>query len=670
MGDLLKYQKIQFSTIMKKILFIILIALSFQMPSMAQEVQYEKPTWLFGVAAGANFNFYEGTTQRLNSNLTVPTAFKDGNGIGLFAAPLVEYHFPNSVWGIMLQTGYDNRQGDWDQVISPCNCPMDLSTDLSYITVEPSLRFAPFKNGLYVYGGPRVAFNLDKSFTYEKGTNPDFPEQIAEPAVKEDFGDVENTIISMQVGAGFDIPLSSNMQKTQFVLSPFVSFQPYFGENPRATESWNITTVRVGAALKFGQGRKSVIEEAEVVAPIVGFTVNSPVNKPGEKIVSETFPLRNYVFFEKETTEISKRYVLLNKDQVKDFKEDQVEVKSPKDVSGRSKREMTVYYNVLNILGDRMEKNPSSSITLVGSSEKGPEDGKLMAASVKKYLVDVFAIEGTRIAVEGRKNPKIASLKPGGKNELDLLREEDRRVSIESNSPELLMAFQSGPNAAMKPVQLRGIQEAPATSYVTFKTEGAKEAFSTWKLELTDEKGMVKTYGPYTEEEVSIPGKTILGNSPNGDFNVKMIGTTPSGEIVTEESNINVVLWTPSELEEGMRFSILYEFDDATAISMYEKYLTEIVAPKIPKNGKVIIQGHTDIIGETDHNQKLSLARANNVKKILEKALLNSSRSDVTFEVKGFGEDVAKSPFGNTLPEERSYNRTVVIDLLPGNKAF
>ncbi len=655
---------------MKKILFIILIALGFQMPSMAQEVQYEKPTWLFGVAAGANFNFYEGTTQRLNSNLTVPAAFHDGDGIGLFAAPLVEYHFPNSVWGIMLQTGYDNRQGDWDQVTSPCNCPMDLSTDLSYITVEPSLRIAPFKNGLYVYGGPRLAFNLDKSFTYEKGTNPDYPEQIAGPAVNADFGDVENTIISMQIGAGFDIPLSSNTQKTQFVLSPFVSFQPYFGQNPRATESWNITTVRVGAALKFGRGRKSVIEEAEAVAPLVGFTVNSPVNKPGEKIVSETFPLRNYVFFEKESTEISNRYVLLNKDQVKDFKEDQVEVKSPKDVSGRSKREMTVYYNVLNILGDRMGKNPSSTITLVGSSEKGPEDGKLMAASVKNYLVDVFAIEDTRIAVEGRKNPKIASLKPGGINELDLLREEDRRVSIESNSPELLMAFQSGPNAALKPVQLRGIQEAPEDSYVTFKTEGAKVAFSTWKLELTDDKGMVKTYGPYTEEEVSIPGKTILGNSPNGDFNVKMIGTTPSGEIVTEESNINVVLWTPSELEEGMRFSILYEFDDATAISMYEKYLTEIVAPKIPENGKVIIQGHTDVIGETEHNQKLSLARANNVKKILENALSNSNRSDVTFEVQGFGEDVVKSPFGNKLPEERSYNRTVVIDLLPGNKAL
>ncbi|HSP11952.1 MAG TPA: OmpA family protein, partial [Salegentibacter sp.] len=427
---------------------------------------------------------------------------------------------------------------------------------------------------------------------------------------------------------------------------------------------------RAGAALKFGVGRKSVIEDAEAVAPLVGFTVNSPVNKPGELIVSETFPLRNYVYFEKESTEIPNRYVLLNKDQVKDFKEDQVEVKSPEDVTGRSKRAMAVYHNVLNILGDRMEKNPSSTITLVGSSEKGPEDGNLMAESVKTYLVDVFGIEARRIAVDGRKDPKIPSEQPGGTLELDLLREEDRRVSIESNSPELLMEFQSGPNAPLKPVQIRGIQKAPDSSHVTFKADGAKEAFSTWNLELTDENAMLETYGPYTEDEVNIPGKTILGNSPKGDFRVKMIGTTPDGETVIEESNINVVLWTPTETEEGMRFSILYEFDNSVAIPMYEKYLTEIVAPKIPENGKVIIKGHTDVIGEEENNQILSLARANDVKKILESALSNSNRSDVTYEVHGSGEDEGLAPFGNKLPEERSYNRTVVIDLLPGNKAL
>jgi hypothetical protein len=52
---------------------------------------------------------------------------------------------------------------------------------------------------------------------------------------------------------------------------------------------------------------------------------------------------------------------------------------------------MTVYYNILNILGDRMQKNPNATITLVGSSEQGPADG-LMSESIKTYLVDVFAI--------------------------------------------------------------------------------------------------------------------------------------------------------------------------------------------------------------------------------------------------------------------------------------
>jgi hypothetical protein len=47
---------------------------------------------------------------------------------------------------------------------------------------------------------------------------------------------------------------------------------------------------------------------------------------------------------------------------------------------------MTVYYNVLNILGDRMQKNPSATITLVGSSNNGNSDGLTMAESVKTYL--------------------------------------------------------------------------------------------------------------------------------------------------------------------------------------------------------------------------------------------------------------------------------------------
>jgi hypothetical protein len=37
----------------------------------------------------------------------------------------------------------------------------------------------------------------------------------------------------------------------------------------------------------------------------------------------------------------------------------------------------------------------------------------------------------------------------------------------------------------------------------------------------------------------------------------------------------------------------------------------------------------------------------------------------MSFEVYGFGEDQALSPFANDTPEERFYNRAVVIDIIP-----
>ena len=645
----------------KSLIIGAVILTGIQAPLQAQEAPFTKPSWWFGAAAGANFNFYNGSTQNLNAGFTPPVAFHDGKGVGLYLAPLVEFHRPESRWGVMLQAGLDSRRGSFEEEITPCNCPANLSTDLSYITVEPSLRFAPFKSGFYLMGGPRLAFNVAKSFTYELGKNPEFPEQAATPEVKGDLSNVEKNLISMQIGAGYDIPLSSQYKQTQAVLSPFVSFQPYFGQSPRSTETWTMTTFRVGAALKFGRGRKNAV----ISDPQVQFSVNSPANIPADRRVRETFPLRNYVYFNLGSTDIPDRYVMLGQDQVKDFKADQLEVSAPVNPSGRSAREMTVYYNVLNILGDRMGKNPATTVTLVGSSEKGPADGKAMATSVKEYLTGIFGIDASRVSIEGRDKPKIPSEQPGGTLELGLLREGDRRVSIESSSPALLMEFQTGPGAPLKPVEMT-VQEAPLDSYVSFNVAGANEAFSSWSLAVVDENGTAQNFGPYTQDSVSIPGKTILGNRPEGNYKVTMTGQTKSGETVKKDTSAHLVRWMPAKDEEGMRFSVIYEFNQSEAIDMYEKYITDIVTPKIPAGGTVSIHGHTDIIGDEANNQKLSLARANNVRKIIENSLTKAGRSDVKFEVDGFGEDQASSPFENKYPEERAYNRTVMIDIIPG----
>src|SRR5665647_813855 len=375
--------RLPYNLAFKSLIVVASILACIQAPLQAQDTKYTKPSWYFGVAGGANVNFYRGTTQMLNSALTVPSAFyndKDhltGKGVGLYVAPLIEFHRPDTRLGVMLQFGYDSRRGKFNQVLSPCNCPEDLKTDLSYFTIEPSLRFAPFKSDFYLYAGPRFAFNTSKSFTYQQGINPAYPQQVADPEVKGDFSDVWNNLVSMQIGAGYDIPISSQNNRTQFVLSPFVSFQPYFGQDPRTVESWNLTTLRAGIALKLGRGH--VIEEPlevlvppiVVVEPDVQFTLNAPKNIAVERRVRETFPLRNYVFFNGKSTQIPDRYVLLRKDQVKDFKEEQLEVFTPKELSGRAKRQMTVYYNVINILGDRMVKNPSTVVRLSGASMQG-----------------------------------------------------------------------------------------------------------------------------------------------------------------------------------------------------------------------------------------------------------------------------------------------------------
>jgi outer membrane protein OmpA-like peptidoglycan-associated protein len=652
-----------------------LAALAIILPAAlpAQAPHYSIPSWWWGVAAGANVNFYGGSTDNLNAAVDVPTPFHRALGLGLYAAPLLEYRPANSYWGGMLQIGYDSRRAQYEQETAPCNCPSDLSVELGYVSIEPSLRFAPFKSSLYFYLGPRIAYNVQKSFLLEQISDPNDPGGAEYADKLGDFSDVRTTIFSGQIGAGYDIAFQPGMHRTQWVLSPFVAYHPYFGQDPRSVGLWTNSALRAGVALKMGRGKLLPVTEVLDIVPMpaaaippVYFTANAPGQIPDTRQVNEIFPLRNYVFFDSGATEIPARYVRLRPGQVKDFQEAQIGMPYSSEALGRSHRQLVVYYNVLNILGDRMRTQPSTKIRLVGSSEDGQDDALAMAGAVERYLVQVFAIDGSRITVEGRLRPEIASGQAGGHRERALLRAGNRRVSIESDSPDLLMEFQRGPTALMKPIQLRDVAVPPLESYVNFNAEGADDAFMSWRMEITDAAGKVQTYGPYTRERVSIPGKTILGRNAVGDYHVVMVGETPSHQVVRKSTDMHLALWTPAVDEEVMRFSVLYEFDDAKTPEMYVQYLTEIVAPKISAGSKVMVHGYTDVIGEEPYNRALSLARAEDVRQILQKALAKAGREGVTIETYGFGEDPFMTQFENDYPEERFYNRSVLIDIVDG----
>ncbi|RYY84846.1 MAG: flagellar motor protein MotB [Chitinophagaceae bacterium] len=630
--------------------------------AVAQKPIASKPVWWFGQSGAVNMNHYGGTTQSLNPAVYVPTAFHKGEGTKPYVSLLAEYR-KGRVWGAMLNIAFDNRGGTFDEVMAPCNCPAELSTNLAYAAIEPSVRIAPFSSAFYIFAGPTVSFNVQRSFTYRQDKQTD---------KSGDWSEIRRTLLSAQAGAGIDIPLSKATAGTQMTLSPFASLLTNFGHNPRSVENWSVYTVRAGIALKFGVVPKAALKAKDVaevpVVPQQGavqFSVRAPKVVPANRRVKETFPLRNSVFFDNGSVEIPNRYVLLNNSQASAFRETQLQEGQPANLSnGRSARQLAVYYNILNIVGDRLRSDPQSTITLQGASDKNPVEGKTMAETVKNYLVTRFGIDGSRISTEGRDKPEIPSEQPGATKEMDLLKAGDRRVDIVSTSPGIFLQVGGVTSPYLKPVQITAVQTDPMDSHVIFTNTNASQELRSWNVAVTDEQGAVQTYGPFTGDIASVSGNTILAGRKQGNYTVQMRGITKNGASVQQQSSVSL-MQRADEVQEGLRYSILFDFDQSKSIASYEKFLTDVVAPLIPDNSSVTIHGHTDNIGEETYNHSLSHDRATGTQAILAAALSRAGKKGVQFQTYGFGEDAGMAPFANTYPEERFYNRTVIIDILP-----
>ncbi len=657
------------STWLTRILFSFVTLMSLHSAIIAQEIQRTRPTWWFGAAAGANLNFYGGSTQDLTSSLITPVPFGNGFGAGFWLAPLAEYR-PDPMWGLMLQAGYDDRRASFSDVTSPTGQNMTLSATPRYISIEPSLRYTPFSNPLYVYAGPRIAFlwapnwgtsplKDERSFTYTRE---------GATGSKGEFRDMKSQVWSLQIGVGYDFELLSKNDKNQIELSPFIAFQPAYGDEPRKIDSWDIATVRVGAAIKFGSG--SVIPQgkpvavAEIVERDVQFSVRAPKAVPIKRRVRESFPLRNYVFFDEGSSELSGRYVSLTKDQAASFQEGQLQEVRPINSTGRSLRQMTVYYNILNIVGDRLKRNPGTTISLSGASGLGLNLSKARAETIKRYLVDVFGVDSARITTEGKDKPGIPSVVPDATRELGLLQAEDRRVDIESTSPEMMIQVGGARHYMLRPVEIVAVVEDPLDSRVLFHVEGAKEVLASWSLEISEEHGNVQRYGPYTRDDESISGNTILGDRSQGDYRIVMLAETKGGKSVNKQASVHLVRRV-DQPKEAVRYSILFDFDRSQTVDSYELFLTNTVTPLIPDNGMVIIHGHTDIVGDEVYNDSLSNRRALDAQGIIQSAIAKSDKHGITFETFGMGENAEYAPFDNYFPEERFYNRTVIIDIIP-----
>jgi outer membrane protein OmpA-like peptidoglycan-associated protein len=643
------------------------IMLLFISPLWAQQTERVRPRWFFGQSIGINANRIQGNAQDLNALTFIPTAFTAGTGIKPYASVYVEY-FPKKTVGIMLNLSYDHRGGKFTEVLAPCDCPENLTSHLAYASIEPSLKFTPFKNGFYVFAGPTFLLNINKGFTYT---------QLYQTDVHADFGQVVDPQFGGQAGLGFDWALSNKSNRTQIYLSPFASIQTNLVPTTRVNETWNVQTIRVGLALKIGGVKKvDILKEAPLPIeskPIkmadIPFSVRAPEWITQVQHIQEVLPLRHSIFFDMGSAEIPARYTVLNAKEALKFTEAQMVQNAPDNLGdGRSARQMAIYHHILNITGDRLRSNPQSSILLIGSSDNNAPEGKRMAALVKAYLVNNFQIDSSRISLQGREHPLIPSEQKGGVRELDLLHQGDRRVDIITKSSRVLEPVGNRKNRNLVATDLKNTPKDLIENQVVFTAEHANKELQGWNMTLKNEAGVVQQYGPYTRDVVALSGNKILGQSTEGTYAVQMIGTRKDGGVFEKSSTLRLKKALNGPHDQAYRFSVLFEFDQAKSIVTYKEFLTQIVGPYLTDKSRVSIHGHTDIIGDEAYNLKLSKDRAQSAQKILENYLKSYPNRKVTFETVGYGEEQAFAPFENTLPEERFYNRCVIIDVVSPQK--
>jgi len=120
---------------------------------------------------------------------------------------------------------------------------------------------------------------------------------------------------------------------------------------------------------------------------------------------------------------------------------------------------------------------------------------------------------------------------------------------------------------------------------------------------------------------------------------------------IQTEQNLQLILET-----------VLFEFDKATLLPEGQLKIVEFVKIIQQQDSQnILIEGHTDDIGEEDYNQDLSERRAHTIYETLKANGVEQER----LIIRGIGEHKPIAP--NTMEEGRQKNRRVEITVLPRN---
>jgi len=703
---------------MKKILLIILTLCFSYLNSQAQHENYilYNPIHLgFGLTGGLGFHSTN-TTLRCIGDPACPTY--DG-GVGSQFGIMGNVEWMPTDWGMRGSIGFSNGSvemstidsrafvKDVNGMIVPLVREHSLNISLPMINMDLGLQKS-FGNSRLFFG-PSFGFLLSPNWkstsTLLSPNNVTFNSGSRDTVfLNQEIPNVNSLQFGFSMGYGHHIPISKKV-----VIVPEISASIPFSRIIAGPE-WKQTSILIGMSIRWGMGavKEEVIRRAEVIDTIevnvnerIGSLIIEGQKKSTKSIeefethkiitetiqrtdtlkvglppkvspkpvmkahiaqdeeseevdainvrgqlVTEAFPILPMVFFSEADANLHPRYRQLR--TIEGFASDKLEPL----VSEQHK-------DILNIIGERMNKNMQAKIELHGFSDPTTENSDCELAgkrvgTVREYLANVWNVDRSRITIEMDKrrcspeNPTMSRIPQGY--------EENRRIEIISEQKDIL-----APVIRSRYVEIT--EYAPKELHINAsRTIG--ENINSWKLssQLGDSVLHVKDGAQiplWIQMPIEKEDARLMQQSMNDQLQMSMIIQDNEGDLGSTEMSIPIQRDTTNYAIQ--RLSLMHFPVQKATLDRQGRNAIDAFLQDLEDNASISIMGYSDNLGNAQSNLELSKERAETVYKYIRSI---KPKSNIV-KVNGLGSTALPPGIrSHELPESRFLSRTVQIEII------
>ena len=591
--------------------------------------------------------------------------------------------------------------------------PNDTRTEPAYsnhildVNIQ-QINFAPY---LAYYLTDALVGNVGLNFGYMMVGNHDQREELDRPGyatflleggrVRNVFNgyDIENPNplqFGILLGIGYEFPIFKYSK-----IMPELQYN--FNFNKVSDKDWRTNSLRLGAAVKFALTKPEFIEPEIFYQRDTSIEYKRGITAPEIVLINtrremrgiDTLIIESYVKYLPKVTDVSadlSYYAMVDGQKIanptvviEEFETTEYFPFLPivyfrdgvADLGGTKQRQLTkeqldnfdyrragnhdvfsLYYDMLNILAQRMHELPNTRINMTGYSSGVNEDAKnrdiarQRANAVKDYIVNL-GINANRITV----NPpgEVTRHSPTSPSYNDVI-EESQRVHIFTADLDLVM-----------PIVISDLEKTATPPEVVFEINAnSEEGIKNYNLTLTQQTRLREFSNTANVEHLTTSETWKVLEQPipmlEAPVNAVLTVTDNANQTNNASQNVTIKHVTVSQKKsfDSMDITIeryalcLFEFDRATSTPLHRKVLAE-TRNSIKPNSKLFISGYADRTGETQHNIDLARRRMD----VVNEAINPGNR--INAELNAVGNTVLI--YDNNSPEGRAFSRTVRIEI-------